>query len=413
MSRLAPRPLHAATVLVLLLAPACGGLVGAPPPFQSAPDSLLAADAGAGDGFGFSVAVDGDTLLIGAYRHDAGGPDRGAVYVFERMANAWTQTAKLTANDGVDLDRFGHAVALDGDTALVGAPFHDVGGGNEGAAYVFRRTAGGWTQVAKLVADDAAPGDQLGHAVALDGDLAIAGAPYASPVSSQEGAAYVFGRTGATWTQAAKLVAEDAGESDAFGWAVALDGGTAAVGAPNGGDGPNRGAVYVFEVEAGAWPQAARLVADDAADGDALGEAVALDGDVLLVGAPLVDTTIGNEGAVYVFARSGAVWHPSARLVSPSPGADHVFGSAVAIRGTFAAIGEPQAKIDGVGIGAAHVFERAGGTWPALASFAAPDPSFDDIFGHAVALDGAHAVVGAPRVDGAIANEGAAYVFAR
>lgn len=415
MRRPTPRPLRAATVLVLalVLAPACGDLVVPPPPFQSALVELLAADAGPGDGFGWSVAVDGDTLLIGVHRRDAGGTDRGAVVVFERSAGAWTQTAELTADDGADFDRFGRAVALDGDTALVGAPFHDLGAGSEGAAYVFLRTAGVWSQVAKLVADDAAFGDRFGHAVALDGDRAIAGAPYASSVANQDGAAYVFERSGASWSQVAKLVADDAAADDAFGWAVGLDGGTAAVGAPYGGDGPNQGAAYVFEVAAGVWSQAARLVADDAEDGDGFGEALALEGDALLVGAPFADAAIGNEGAAYVFTPGGGGWTQSARLASPEPGADHVFGSAVAIRGDVAVVGAPQAKVAGVGIGAAHAFERSGGTWSVLATFRAPDPSFDDTFGHAVAFDGVHAVVGAPLVDGAIANEGAAYVIAR
>ena len=164
---------------------------------------LLASDKADYDSFGRSVVLDGDTAVIGAYRSDDSGTTwNGAAYVFTRVGGIWTEQAKLLASDKADDDLFGSSVALDGDTAFIGAPSEDDSGTtNNGAAYVFTRVGGIWTEQAKLLASDKADQGWFGRAVALDGDTAVIGA--------ENGAAYVFTRVGGIWTEQAKLLASD------------------------------------------------------------------------------------------------------------------------------------------------------------------------------------------------------------
>ena len=238
----------------------------------------------ASDRFGYSVALDGDTALVGAFRDT----DRGSVYVFSRSGSGWTQQALLTANGGLSGDFFGWSVALDGDTALVGARSHDVDGRvDQGATYVFIRTADSWTQQAKLIAADGATGDFLGWSVAIDGDTALIAAYGDDVGATDQGSAYVFTRSGSSWTERARLIATDGAADDFFGVSVALDGGTALVGAASDDVGGNsrQGSAYVFTGSGSSWFQQAQLTAGDGMTFDRFGSSVGLVGDTALVGA--------------------------------------------------------------------------------------------------------------------------------
>jgi hypothetical protein len=195
---------------------------------------LLGQDGAVQDYFGWSVALDGDTALIGTlYGPGSANADQGAAYVFVRNGTTWTQQKKLTANDGLAFAQFGTAVALDGDTALVGAPDHQRLPSflTTGAAYVFVRNGTTWTQQAGLLANDGDGGDQFGAAVALDGDTALVGAPNNAVTVGGQGAAYIFTRNGTSWTQRQRLLASDIAPDDHFGNAVALSGDKALIGA--------------------------------------------------------------------------------------------------------------------------------------------------------------------------------------
>lgn len=275
---------------------------------------LLASDRASGDVFGHAVTLSGDTALIGARLVDAGGlKDAGAAYIFTRKPGGSTwgeQVPRLTASDGHVADQFGYSVALSGDTALIGAPASLT---TDGAAYVFVRNAasGLWTEQAKLVSNDHKPGDQFGFTVALDGDTALIGAPYSDDGNkSAAGAAYVFVRdaTSGSWTQQARLLAADSTAQSNFGSQVALSENWAAIGAAlaaaNGY--ASAGAVYVLprSVGAAAWTSAVqvRLSASDAAATDQAGVAIALSGDTLGVGAPAKDRiTSIDVGGGYIF----------------------------------------------------------------------------------------------------------------
>ena len=227
---------------------------------------LLASNGKAFDLAGLSVAISGNTAVVGASRDDDKGTDAGAVYVFVRNGTSWTQQAKLTAADGAANANFGISVALNGDTALFGAKFDGSAASDAGAAYVFVRTGTTWTQQAKLVASDAAVEDQLGASVALEGDTAVVGTIEDDDHGDRSGAAYVFVRSGTSWTQEAKLTPDDGAAADQFGISVSVSGNTVAVGTWGDDDlGNSSGAAYVFVRSGTSWTQQAKLLAGDGA----------------------------------------------------------------------------------------------------------------------------------------------------
>jgi hypothetical protein len=209
---------------------------------------LTASDGAAGDLFGISVAISGELALVGARRDDDNGESSGSAYVFERSGSVWSQVAKLTASDGVRAGFFGTSVAISGDLAVVGA-FQNDDGDNSGSAYVFDASAG-WSEVARLTASDGALNDGFGGSVAISGDLALVGA-FSDDDGGQlsSGSAYVFERSEGVWSQVAKLTATDAAESDQFGVSVSISGDLALVGAHVDDDnGDGSGSAYVFEL---------------------------------------------------------------------------------------------------------------------------------------------------------------------
>jgi len=240
------------------------------------------------------------------------GDNSGSAYVFTRdtagdLASGWTQVAKLTAGDGAVRDVFGYSVSIDGDTVVIGAHYDDDKGLNSGSAYVYTRDTAGdlasnWTQVAKLTADDGAAGDYFGSSVSIDGDTVVIGAHYDDDKGSNSGSAYVFTRDTAgdlasNWTQIAKLTADDGAVNDNFGYSVSIDGDTVVIGAWNDDDkGLNSGSAYVFTRDtagelASNWTQVDKLNATDGAAGDEFGYSVSIDGDTMVIGARTLTTT--------------------------------------------------------------------------------------------------------------------------
>ena len=306
---------------------------------------LNAADSPDGADFGNSIALSADTAVIGADRTtltNDGNRHQGAVYVFTRGEDGqWTQTQQLTADDFSPEAQFGDAVALSGATILIGAYNTTVGENPyQGAAYVFTLEGGSWTQTQKLVADDGIGGDDFGNAVALDGERALIGAFYGSGTVGQSGAAYVFEGSGSSWKQTAKLVPDDGALFDSFGSAVALAGDSALVGSLYAqiGDNSGQGAVYAFDLAAGHWSQTQKLVPSDGAASDALGNAIARDGDRVLVGANAAN---GYVGAAYLFARSDTGWGELGKLVASDGVSGDGLGYTVALSGNTALAGAP------------------------------------------------------------------------
>jgi hypothetical protein len=272
-------------------------------------------------------------------------------------------------------------------------------------------------QEVKLVASDADPGDQLGLGVDLDGDIAVVGA-YADDVFGVDsGSAYVYVRSGTTWTQEAKLVPSDGATEDNFGLRVAMHGQTALVGAPHDDDfGPDTGSAYAFVRDGTTWSQQQKILAPDAAPRVQFGRWVSLDGETALICAYLDDVAGQTDaGSAYVFVREGTVWSAEQKLLPPAPQQDAWFSRSVSIDGDTAAIGASREDtVNGANTGAAYVFVRQGTTWSLQARLLAPDGGVGDQFGESIFVDADTLIVGSHKDDvNGVFNAGSAYVFVR
>ncbi len=420
---------------------------------QITPRKLTAGGVGRdGDFFGMAVAADGDTALVGALQaYDADFNNRpGAAYVFTKNSESgeWIQ-ATLTASDGNDGDEFGQSVALDGDTAVVGAPGADKGEAGEGqvtgtgAAYVFiRDSAGSWTQAAKLTADDAAEDDQFAYSVAVYDDTVVIGAHQDDDDGAESGSAYVFTKpANGGWTStttAVKLTAPDAAAGGYYGNSVAVSGDTIVVGAHKADSAyaitkPSSDANDDGSIDWQDWDSldadgkatlTATLTAFDATAGDEFGISVAIDGNTIVVGAHKADSAYAitkpssdanNDGSIdwedwdYLDADGKAAL--TATLTAFDAAAGDEFGISVGVSGDTIVVGAHKDDDKGDESGSAYVFTKPAAGWDTTTETAKiidHDGAEDDFFGWSVAVDGSTAVVGAYG-DGS--NKGAAHIM--
>jgi hypothetical protein len=377
---------------------------------------LFADDAVAYDVFGETVAISGDTIVVGARGDNTpAGDDAGSAYVFVSTGGTWSQQSHLFANDAAAGDQFGASVAISGDTIVVGAPEDN---SSAGSAYVFVRTGAAWSQQARLSADDASAHDKFGSSVGIDGDTIAVGAEYDDTAAGNlAGSAYVFARSSGSWTQQGHLFADNATQNDFFGTSVAVWGDYVVVGAPTAFAGVlgGAGAAYVFVRSGGTWSQQGYLYADAASVGDLFGDSVAILSNTVVVGAPDDDTSSGgpDAGSVYVFTRGGSTWGQQAHLFADDAKPNDQFGGCVAITGNSVLVG---AHYDDTAAathaGSAYVFIRDGGGWVQQDHLFAYDAEVEDYFGRSVAISGQVAVVGADFDDTADGTRaGSAYVF--
>lgn len=276
---------------------------------------LVGAGGGDADFFGNAIAVSGDTLMVGAtYATINGVYGQGAVYVFKRNQGVWQQTQKLTADDGMLLSEFGWSVAIENGVAVIGAPIglREDGSLEPGAAYVFVETDGVWQQTQKLVASNGVQGDQFGNSVALSGGMVLVGAPI---TQVGVGSVYVFGQSNGSWTQTQRVTGcYQPGQKTNFGTSMAADGNRVLVGAPGGGTDANPlpGAACLMTESNGHWSITHTLSAVGGSTNETFGVAVALKDGVAAVSAPLVNWSTTDprisQGAVYVFEASGSGW---------------------------------------------------------------------------------------------------------
>jgi hypothetical protein len=413
---------------------------------------LKASNSGDHDNFGNSVAVSGDTMVVGAGAEDSAATGingdqsdtsaaiSGAAYVFTRSGGTWSQQAYLKASNTDAGDQFGFSVAISGDTIVVGANGEDStasgvngnqadnSGLSPGAAYVFTRSGGTWSQQAYLKASNPGNLDAFGSAVGISGDTITVGAPLERSAAtgvggdqldnsaSQSGAGYVFTRSGGVWSQQAYLKASNTGAGDFFGNALAVSGDTVVVGAEReassstGVDGnqadnsaSQSGAGYVFTRSGGVWSQQAYLKASNTGAGDSFGRAAAISADTVVVGA---SGETGDSGAGYVFTRSGGVWSQQAYLKASNAGAGDQFGWSVAVFGDTVVLGAFGEASDATGVdgdpsndlalnsGAAYVFTRSGSAWSQQHYLKASNTDAGDRFGYSAAISGDTVVVG-------------------
>ena len=300
-----------------------------PPVFQA---ELTSSDAATYDNLGYAVALSGDTALVGDPYKTVGDQGHvGAVYVYTWSGTSWSQQAELSDPDAAGSDYFGASVALSGDTALIGAWGATVNGqGSAGKAYIFTRSGGSWSQPTVLSDPDTTYENYFGTSVALSGDTALIGAP-STTVGGQDyaGVVYIYTLSGGSWSQQTVLHDPNPANGDNFGTSLALSGNTALVGDPNKTVGPeSAGAAYVYTGSGASWTQQAQLSASDPSGADHFGASVALSGNTALVGA--FDKTVAGQnyaGAAYIYGRSGANWTQQAELSDPDAASGDTFGS--------------------------------------------------------------------------------------
>ncbi|MDY7091511.1 MAG: IPTL-CTERM sorting domain-containing protein [Acidobacteriota bacterium] len=423
------RSAFAAVCLLWLTAGSLSHPAGAQLDVPGAPPvELRPSDPAAGDLFGCALSVDGSEVAVGSVYDDDRGSGSGSVYVFAAAGQG--QETKLLAADGAAGDTLGFSVGISGDRVVAGAPNRAEVGQLSGAVYAFRRDQGQWSQEAKLVPPSLGPRDELGRAVAIDGSLVAAGAPGDDDRGSSAGAVYVYDLDAGTAAPPAKVLAADGAVGDGLGFALALDGSRLLAGAPFADPrGLQSGAAYVFERQAGAWVQVARLVPSDGTAGALFGGSIALAGNRAVIGARLEDAaldggSVANAGAVYVFERQGGAWVEVAKLTAPDLMAGDELGISVALSGTmdegrilagarFAASGGAARA------GAAYLFEGAGAAWEATLRLAADSPSPGDELGFAVGLGSLDdqgdqdLYAGTYRDDGAGLDAGSVYTYRR
>lgn len=264
---------------------------------------LTASNGAERDQFGLSVALSGSTIVVGAQSAEF---SRGAAYVFNRQGESWTETQKLTASDGEGFDSFGFSVALSGSAIVVGAPGDSIGDTfSQGSAYVFNRQGGSWVEAQKLTASDGVEVANFGLSIAFSGSTLVVGAPNDTIGDNfGQGSAYVFNRQGESWTETQKLTASGGADRAQFGRSIALSGSIIVVGAPFGPIGNNigQGAAYVFNRRGGSWTETRQLTASDGEALDAFGFSVALSSSTIVIGAPFHRVGLNAfQGAVYLF----------------------------------------------------------------------------------------------------------------
>jgi hypothetical protein len=372
---------------------------------------LLAADGAQDDHFGCSVSISGDHAIVGAYYDDDKGANSGSVYMFELVSGTWTQKAKLTASDGAAGDEFGYSVCISGDRAIVGAHYDDDRGANSGSVYMFELVSGTWTQKTKLTASDGAAGDEFGKSVSMSGDRAVVGSKYDADKGTNSGSAYIYELVSSTWTFKQKLTASDGAAYDYFGSAVAINGDLAIIGAPGDSDhGSQSGSAYVFVRGASTWTQAQKLTASDGAASDNFGQSISISADHAIIGAPFKDAEALHSGSAYVFELNGSTWTERQRLGASDADPGEYFGESVSISGDRAIVSAAWDDEKARYAGAAYLFELLGGSWVQKQKLVASDAAASAFFGSSVSVSGDRAIIGAYTDDDKGAASGSAYV---
>ena len=359
---------------------------------------FIASDANALDKFGDALAIDGDIAIVAARLADTAATNGGAAYVFERTASGWVQVQVLIPSDPGAQDMFGWAVDLEGDMAVVSAPRNDDAGENSGAAYVFENTGSTWVETAKLRASDEGPVAKFGKSVFLSGGRLIVGAPGTTGAAVSSGAAYIFEHDGTTWSEIARLEASDAAANDSFGQALAISGFIAVVGAPRDEDfGTSTGSAYVFELIGTSWVETAKLLASDAGALAAFGSTVTAKDETLIIGAMFAPVLGEPLGAAYVFERTGTVWVETQQIRASTGFGFQEFGGSLALYFDRLLVGAPAVSFPGGTSGSVYVFEREASGWVETRELQPVVPMASDIFGWAVSISGDDVLVGTPQ----------------
>jgi hypothetical protein len=368
------------------------------------PDPVAAAD------FGRSVAIAGNLVAVGAGGANAGSiSNAGAVYLFKRRGLEYIPEARLVAPDATTGAEFGRAVAIQGNRVIVGARFAQVGSLlKAGAVYVFRKDGDSWHLEEKITSPTPANEDNFGRALAIQGNLLVVTARKENLNADDVGAAYLFLHKGCRWVYQAKITASDPAPGAYFGQSVAVQGDLMAVGARN-ADPNSAGAIYIFRRSGDGWEEVAKITPPDGKADDQFAFTVAMAGDTIAVGARRADLSGAKDaGAAYVFSLNRKSVDLVAKLTASDATAGDQFGQSIAFAENVIAVGANRADIgDSENQGAIYLFRRMGGRWIETGKVTASDGMAGDEFGYSLSAFGDRMVTGAHFAD---ETAGAAYV---
>lgn len=367
------------------------------------------------DNFGVDVAIDGDVMVVGAHKKNAGGlPDAGEVYVYRRTGGVWSLEENLIASDADISDQFGRSVSIKDDVIAVGCPNDGEAAFNAGAVYIFRLDIGGnWVEEEKLMASDAEASDNFGFSLSLDTDRVVVGCPNNNGSSANIGSAYIYDFDGSNWNETQQIVstfAEFGGEQ--LGYDVALEGDVVVLGAPLDDDAAtDAGTGFVYSFDGTNWTFDQKLVASDGSNSHSFSFSVDIDGTRIIVGA--FGAGNGSSGAAYIFEYDGTTWNETDIFYGESPEDDDWLGYDVAINGTTflaSAINDDGKATNG---GATHVYryDTPNTEWILEVTLYPNDGGNADDYGSSVALDQLDILIGSPSRDLSGANSGLAYYY--
>ena len=365
--------------------------------------------------FGIAVSIDRDYAVITSldlnfYIY---------AYVFKRQSDdTWLQIDKVTPSDGSNRYHYSLSVAIDGDYFIWGVYSDQEMGSssNRGAAYIFKRQADdSWQEQQKITASDGHNQSLFGRSVAIDGNVAVIGAPWDNETGYLAGAVYVFGRSGETWSQQSKITAADGAGSNSFGFSVAIEGGDMLVGAVNDDNlGHRSGSVYYFSNTPGLiseWTTGVNITAPDGEANDGFGISVSISGNTAIIGA----FGDGNgAGSAYIFQKDDLTWSYASKLTASDSGTSNAFGQSTSISGDYAVVGSHLNDDNGIKSGSAYVFQRKNGNnsnWVEINKVLDPNGAANDLFGFAVSVFGNSIIIGSIADNEVVENSGSAFIF--
>ena len=362
--------------------------------------------------FGAKVSISGDYAIISSLLENLTSVDQGQAYIYFRTGTTWNLQATLPCPVAENATQFGFSVDIDGDYAIVGAHGVNGAGADSGQAYIYFRTGTTWNLQATFINPTADPNASLGYQVSISGDYALVSAYGENDPNPSSGVVYIYHRSGTTWPLEATLHNPTGEASSFFGYAAAISGDYALVGAfSENVTNADQGQAYVFFRTGTTWNLQATLVNPTAETGSSFGNFLDISGDYALVSASTEDDPAPNTGISYIFHRSGVTWPLEATLRNPTGEANSNFGEQIFIHGNYIGVGRTGNDIPALDSGLAYLFHKDGTNWPLKYTITNPTNEASSYFGIGISMSGQYLFISAYGEDDPGAEVGKAYIY--
>ena len=343
--------------------------------------------------FGWDTALDGNTAVIGAPKFD-----EGSIHIFERIDNIWTHKEKLSSPEGPQNDSFGKSVSIEGDTIAVGAP----GLGN-GAVYIFEKNNTNWVFKQRLSSSDGAAFDNFGNAISMDNNTLVIGAYFDDDYGFSSGSAYIFERSNGSWEEKQKLVPKSGYYYNNFGRSLSLDNDYLIIGSP--GYLAGAGAVYMFKKNNTTWEETDRLTPSSTVQQAYFGNTVDIENEISVVGA-------WADNSAFIFSKENNIWIEKQKITADDTVENDTFGSHISIENDVIVVGAAQNTNNNIKTGSAYIFVKETDIWEQKQKLIANDGSQDDYFGQSISIENGTILIGAPYADDeSNSNSGSSYFY--